>query len=76
MSKRLAIDPPATAIDPCAIAPTSAKGPSRLRQIVALWRERRRSRLLLVTLNDRLLRDIGLTAAEAEREATKPFWMA
>jgi uncharacterized protein YjiS (DUF1127 family) len=25
-------------------------------------------------LDDRLLRDVGLSRAEAEREAHKPFW--
>lgn len=32
-------------------------------------------RRALALLNDRLLRDIGLTRAEAEMEAGKPFWL-
>jgi len=39
------------------------------------WRRRRRSRASLSRLDDRMLRDIGVTYAEAEREANKPFWL-
>jgi uncharacterized protein YjiS (DUF1127 family) len=44
---------------------------ARLRE----WARRRRSRTLLVQLDDYLLKDIGITYAEAEREANKPFWL-
>jgi uncharacterized protein YjiS (DUF1127 family) len=36
---------------------------------------RRRSRVVLSGLDDYLLRDIGMTRAEAEFEANKPFWL-
>jgi hypothetical protein len=36
---------------------------------------RRRSRVVLSGLNDYLLKDIGMTRAEAEFEANKPFWV-
>ena len=36
---------------------------------------RRRSRVELSGLDDYLLRDIGMTRAEAEFEANKPFWL-
>ena len=36
--------------------------------------ERRRQRLALLELNDSLLRDIGVTRAEAVAEASKPCW--
>ena len=39
------------------------------------WR-RHRSRQALAQLDARLLRDIGVTYAEAENEANKPFWRA
>jgi uncharacterized protein YjiS (DUF1127 family) len=39
------------------------------------WRRRRRSRASLSGLNDRMLKDIGVTYAEAEHEANKPFWL-
>jgi uncharacterized protein YjiS (DUF1127 family) len=35
---------------------------------------RRRQRLALRELDDHLLRDIGLSRAEAGREASKPLW--
>ena len=38
------------------------------------WIERSRQRRALAELDDRLLRDIGLTRAEARVEATQPFW--
>ena len=39
------------------------------------WRRRRRSRTSLTQLNASMLKDIGLTYAEAEKEANKPFWL-
>jgi uncharacterized protein YjiS (DUF1127 family) len=36
--------------------------------------ERVRQRTILATLDDRLLRDIGVTREEAMREAHKAFW--
>jgi uncharacterized protein YjiS (DUF1127 family) len=35
---------------------------------------RRRSRVALSGLSDHMLRDIGMTRAEAESEMNKPFW--
>ena len=35
---------------------------------------RQRQRHDLAQLDDRMLRDIGLSRVDAEREATKPFW--
>lgn len=46
----------------------------RLAEFVAVARERRRQRLALARLDDRMLRDIGLTTADVEGEVTKPFW--
>ena len=42
--------------------------------MVALWLERGRSRRVLATLDDHLLRDIGISRGEARRESAKPFW--
>jgi uncharacterized protein YjiS (DUF1127 family) len=36
--------------------------------------ERRRQRKALLHLDDRLLRDIGLTRAEVRLECAKPIW--
>jgi uncharacterized protein YjiS (DUF1127 family) len=41
---------------------------------LCLWQQRRHGRRDLLGLDDRLLRDIGLSRAAAEREAHKPFW--
>jgi uncharacterized protein YjiS (DUF1127 family) len=42
--------------------------------IVELWAERRRQRRALAELSDHTLHDIGISRAEAWREAQKPFW--
>jgi uncharacterized protein YjiS (DUF1127 family) len=36
--------------------------------------ERRRQRLTLHALSDQALADIGISRADAEHEATRPFW--
>ena len=46
----------------------------RLAGVLAVGRERRRQRSALARLDDRMLADIGLTAADVEGEASKPFW--
>ena len=38
------------------------------------WRRRIRERNQLVQLDDRMLADIGITRADAEFLANKPFW--
>src|SRR5690348_10999036 len=38
------------------------------------WRNRARERRALAELDDRLLADIGVTRADAERECAQPFW--
>ncbi len=50
---------------------------SPLRSIIELllvWRERSRQRNALKYLDDRLLRDIGISRADAEWEFGKRFW--
>ena len=41
---------------------------------VAKWQERRRQRLALATLDDHMLRDIGISSADVHAEVTLPFW--
>jgi uncharacterized protein YjiS (DUF1127 family) len=41
--------------------------------VVRAWFDCSRQRRALSELDDRLLRDIGLTRAQAQREAAKPF---
>lgn len=43
-------------------------------EIVLAWQERARQRRQLALMDDRLLRDIGISRAEIAREAGKPFW--
>jgi uncharacterized protein YjiS (DUF1127 family) len=38
------------------------------------WVQRARQRRQLEMLDDRLLRDLGLTRDEVHRECAKPFW--
>lgn len=38
------------------------------------WRVRRKTRAHLASLDDRALRDIGLSRYDAYKEAEKPFW--
>ncbi|GJD49299.1 hypothetical protein OPKNFCMD_2029 [Methylobacterium crusticola] len=62
------------------LVPTIALQPPRPRRStslverVELWAERRRERRSLRGCPDGLLKDIGLSRADALREAGKPFW--
>lgn len=38
------------------------------------WRVRHKTRVHLASLDDRTLRDIGLSRYDAYKEAEKPFW--
>ncbi|WP_421996087.1 DUF1127 domain-containing protein [Reyranella sp.] len=44
--------------------------------ILATWRRRSRERQELATMDQRVLRDVGLSASEVAFEANKPFWRA
>jgi uncharacterized protein YjiS (DUF1127 family) len=44
--------------------------------LLAAWIERTRQRSALTSLEDHMLRDIGITRADAARESRKPFWNA
>ena len=54
--------------------PRGAWVTQRLRRLVTFWLTRRRERLVLAELDDRLLRDIGIDRLTALREAERPFW--
>ncbi len=43
--------------------------------LLLTWQERARQRRQLQTLNDHMLRDIGLGRADVEAEASKRFWL-
>jgi uncharacterized protein YjiS (DUF1127 family) len=38
------------------------------------WQELARERRALMRLDDHMLKDIGITRADAQREAERPFW--
>ncbi len=44
--------------------------------VLLVWQERAETRLRLADLDDRQLLDIGISRADAEREAAKFFWQA
>lgn len=41
---------------------------------IEVWHDRALTRRQLAEMDDRLLKDIGLTRLDAEQEYTKPFW--
>ena len=43
---------------------------------VKVWWRRMQDRRTLATMNDAMLRDIGITRCDAMSEASKPFWRA
>jgi uncharacterized protein YjiS (DUF1127 family) len=48
----------------------------RVLEVLRTWSERARQRRELMSLDDNLLRDIGISRAEAMGEAAKAFWRA
>jgi uncharacterized protein YjiS (DUF1127 family) len=48
----------------------------RLVSEVREWRHRARSRRELARLDERMLKDIGVSRVEVEFEVRKPFWRA
>ncbi|MWV10995.1 DUF1127 domain-containing protein [Pseudomonas sp. R-28-1W-6] len=61
---------------PTALAsrPTPTAWPLRLLAALLLWRQRARTRRQLAQLDERLLADAGICAAERHAELAKPFW--
>ena len=47
---------------------------TRIAEVVLTWLERARQRRHLAQFSDHMLKDIGLSRSEAEREIAKPFW--
>jgi len=47
---------------------------SVLGELFATWRRRVRERNELATLDQRTLRDLGLSEGDVQFEANKPFW--
>jgi uncharacterized protein YjiS (DUF1127 family) len=55
--------------------PQRVSAPSVWQRVDTMW-QRRRSRRRIAQLDAAQLKDIGVTFAEAEAEANKPFWKA
>lgn len=49
-------------------------GFKRLTQVFGMWMMQRRTRMQLSELDAYMLDDIGVTMAQARREADRPFW--
>ncbi len=45
-------------------------------EILLLWQRRANDRHAMVHLDDKILRDLGLSRSEVIRESRKPFWRA
>ena len=45
-------------------------------RLLVIWQERAEQRHALGELNERMLKDIGVTHADAYQEVRKPFWLA
>lgn len=78
LTHNFVIAPPSSpAIGPATVAPRRGRGQQKMHSFIAqakeFWR-RYRSRVAISGLDAHLLRDIGVTYAEAEQEANKPFW--
>lgn len=68
---------------PARTASTPAPSPDRrsfprvtwlCRHLLARWYDRHRQRRDLAEIDDRLLRDLGLTREDVRRECAKSFW--
>ena len=46
----------------------------RLVDQLLTWQDRARERAHLRDLNDHMMKDLGLSRADVDREASKPFW--
>jgi uncharacterized protein YjiS (DUF1127 family) len=44
-------------------------------QQMIIWHERAEQRHALSELNERMLKDIGVSGADAYKEVRKPFWL-
>ncbi len=56
------------------IVPAIVAAPVRAAEIALLWLNRHRQRRVLDGLSDHMLKDLGVSRAEVDREISKPFW--
>ncbi len=55
--------------------PLTAVCAVKVATLITQWDHRYRSRNALRTLDDHILEDVGVTRAQAHKEAKKPFWL-
>lgn len=53
-----------------------AAGARRLFGVLLTWQKRSRGRFELASLDERTLKDLGISRAERDWEVAKPFWRA
>jgi uncharacterized protein YjiS (DUF1127 family) len=70
-----AVAAPEARVDGREVARTLQRFASNIFTTVLEWQERARQRYRLAELDDRMLKDIGLTRADVTREVEKPFWI-
>jgi uncharacterized protein YjiS (DUF1127 family) len=58
------------------VRPRGQRLSRRAVDVVLVWHQRARQRRQLLELSDQMLRDIGISRADAIGEADKPFWRA
>ena len=57
------------------VATTIIRLPATVFTVIANWQNRMSQREHLGELDNRLLKDMGLTPSDVFREASKPFWV-
>lgn len=80
MNNMISMNQPCSSAIHAAVAVSTPRKLSPGRLLIQLterfhrWRMLARERYLLQTLSDEMLKDIGVTRLDAEREAHRPFW--
>jgi uncharacterized protein YjiS (DUF1127 family) len=73
MPRSLSAERPVRGFMPALVAAVDA-GLERVVDTLFAWQQRRADRLRLQSMDDYMLQDIGLSRADIEVEASKPFW--
>ena len=71
---RARVAPGPVAVDVAALPALLVQAVGRAFETLWLWQTRAEERVHLLALDDHVLQDIGVTRADAEAEARKPFW--
>lgn len=66
--------PPSTLLRLKQTALRAARSPVAVSDLLLLWLARWRNRRALDASSDYMLKDIGISRADAARESGKPFW--